>query len=212
MLYRHLLLTGLCGAACVANLSPGGEYGVASGWIAKGQGRLYDADSFDSSAGENHPNRRGTHYQLNSRQGAYIIAQPGCALEDASNRAYAILERTLAGIAGEAGNLEVNVRYGRYDWAPEDRSTVAWASDTAEEAAGLLPARPADVTALGWVYAELSAKLPGQDFEQVTELSHTIALGEHLSVQPDIQYIRHVGAVSNASDARLFTLRLSASY
>ena len=204
-----------------------------SGWIAKAG--VYDGDSFDSAAGDNRPNRHGTHYQLNSEQGAVIMAELGYAPEDASTRAYvgtwlhtadfvdlgsgenhsgnqgayAILEHTLAGKAGEAGNVEVHVRYG---WAPEDRSTVAWAFDTAVAATGLLPSRPADVTALGWVHAELSAKLPDQDFEQVTELSHTIALGEHLSVQPDIQYIRHVGAVSNASDAWLFTLRLSASY
>ncbi|MCX6937887.1 MAG: carbohydrate porin [Verrucomicrobia bacterium] len=203
------------------------------GWIAKVG--VYDGDAFDSAVGDEHPNRHGTHYQLNADQGAVIFTELGYAPEGAPTRAYAggwlhtadfadlgsgethagnhgayaVIERTLAGKTGEAGNVEAHVRYG---WAPEDRSTVAWAFDAAVAATGLLPSRPADVTALGFVYAEMSAKLAGQDFEQVTELSHSIALGDHLTVQPDLQYIRHVGAVSTASDAWLFSLRLSATY
>ncbi len=206
---------------------------LPSGWTAKVA--VYDGDAFDYAVGDEHLNRHGTHYQLNAGQGAVIFTELGYAPEGAPTRvylggwlhtadfvdlgsgethagnqgAYAIIERTLAGNTGEAGNVEAHVRYG---WAPEDRSTVAWAFDTAVAVTGLLPSRPADVTALGLVYAEMSAKLAGQDFEHVTELSHSIALGEHLTVQPDLQYIRHVGALNTASDAWLFILRLSATY
>ncbi|MCS6275650.1 MAG: carbohydrate porin, partial [Opitutus sp.] len=44
------------------------------------------------------------------------------------------------------------------------------------------------------------------------ELSYTIVLNDHLSLQPDLQYIRHPASDSTRDNALMFLLRLSASY
>jgi porin len=203
------------------------------GWSARAG--VYDGDSFDSATGDDHPNRHGTHYALNSDQGAFFIAELGFAPTDSANRftagawahtadfadpgtgalhrgnhgAYVIAERTLRGQPGEPGNIEAHVRYG---WAPDDRNTVAWAADAALAATGLIAARPADTVAVGIAHARLSSRLAGQDYERVFELSYTAPLTGRLTLQPDVQYIQHVGATSAGDDAWLFLLRLTATY
>jgi porin len=53
---------------------------------------------------------------------------------------------------------------------------------------------------------------PAPDFEQVIELGYTATLSDHLSLQPDLQYIRHPGGSSAQGDACILLLRLTASY
>jgi porin len=196
---------------------------------------VYDGDSFDSATGDDHPNRHGLHYQLDSDQGAFVITEVAFAPADSAWRgtlgawahtadftdlgdgsahagnhgAYAGVEHDLAGTPGEPGHLCAHLRAGL---APEDRNTVAWAADAALALLGPLPGRPADTVALGLVHAELSSRLPGQDHEQVLELSYTAELRPGLSLQPDLQYIRHPGADPSRDDAVLFILRLNAAY
>jgi porin len=196
---------------------------------------IYDGDSFDSASGDDRPNRQGTHYQLNGDQGAFFIAEaiyaptcaanrftvgawvhtadfadPGTGTARAGNHgAYVIAERTLRGTAGEPGCIEAHVRCG---WAPDDRNTVAWAADAAVSATGILPARPADILALGVAHARISPGLADQDYERVIELGYTAPITPSLTVQPDLQYIRHVGAVAGGGDAWLFLLRVQTAY
>ncbi|CAM3044709.1 carbohydrate porin [Rariglobus hedericola] len=203
------------------------------GWSARAG--VYDGDSLDSAAGDDHPNRHGTHYALNSEDGAFFMAELGFAPVDSPNRfttgvwahsadfadpvsgdlhhgnygAYVIAERTLRGRTGEPGNIVAHVRYGG---APDDRNAVAWAVDTAVSATGLLPVRTADTVAFGVAHARLSSGLAGGDYERVFELSYTAAVDERLSLQPDVQYIQHIGAASTGAHSWLFLLRLTAAY
>ena len=197
---------------------------------------VYDGDSFDARDGSDRPNRHGTHYQLNNDQGAFIISELNWAPKQSAFRyqagawmhtadfedtdgtgtlhsgnygAYAALERTLAGEIGKAGNIEAHVRAG---FAPEDRNAFGWTLDTGVAAIGLLPCRDADTLALGFVHAERATNTSSLDFEQVAELSYTVVLNDHLSLQPDLQYIRHPGSDSTRDNALMFLLRLSASY
>jgi porin len=141
--------------------------------------------------------------------------------EYTSNRGYyAAIEHTLAGKPGEAGNVELFVRGG---FSPADRNTLGWALDTGLAWTGLIPGRPADVAALGVAHARFSPRYsdsarladpasPAPDFEQSIEVSYTLTLNEHLSLQPDLQYIRHPGGSTAQRNALVCLLRLNASY
>jgi porin len=197
---------------------------------------VYDGDSFDAPDGSDRPNRHGTHYEIDNDQGAFIISELNWAPTNSAFRyqvgawihtadfddtdgtaarrsgnygSYAALERTLAGKTGEAGNIEAHVRAG---FAPEDRNRFGWTLDTGVAAIGLLPGRDADTLAVGFVHADRATNVDGEDFEQVYELSYTVVLNDHLSLQPDLQYIRHPASDSTRDNALLFLLRLSASY
>jgi len=133
---------------------------------------------------------------------------------------YAAIEHTLAGKSGEAGNLEFFVRGGV---SPADRNAISWALDTGLSWTGPLPGRPADVAALGFAHARFGSRFatgalladPASrtpDFEQVIEASYTFTLNERVSLQPDLQYIRHPGGSTAQRDALVFLFRLNASY
>jgi porin len=197
---------------------------------------VYDGDSFDSPSGDNYTNRHGAHYEVNGNQGAFILSELNWAPTNSAFRyqlggwmhtadfedkvdtgtfhsgnygSYATLERTLAGKTGEKGNIEAHVRAG---FAPEDRNDFGWTLDTGIAAIGVLPGRDADTLAVGFVHADRATNIDGQDFEQVGELSYTIVLNDHLSLQPDLQYIRHPGSDPTRDNALLLMFRLSASY
>ncbi len=133
---------------------------------------------------------------------------------------YAIGECTLAGKAGEAGYTAAFLRAGL---APSDRNTLGWVLDAGVAGTGLLPGRPADVAALGLAHAAFSPRLaanarvadPGQpapDYEQVIEANYTVALNGHLTLIPDVQYVRHPGGSAAVRDAVVFFLRMKAAY
>ncbi len=133
---------------------------------------------------------------------------------------YVIGERTLRGKSGEAGYATAFLRLG---FAPSDRNTIGWALDTGIAATGLLPGRPADIATLGVAHAAFSSdfaantrardpSLPAPDFEQVIEAGYTVVLSAHLTLTPDLQYIRHPGGCAGPSDAIAFLLRFKASY
>jgi porin len=133
---------------------------------------------------------------------------------------YAAIEQTLAGKSGEVGNVEFFVRAG---FSPADRNALGWALDTGLTWTGLIPGRPVDVVALGLANARFSPRFsagacladpasPAPDFEQVIEAKYSLTLNEHLSLQPDLQYIRHPGGSTAQRDALICLLRLNASY
>jgi len=197
---------------------------------------VYDGDSFDSPAGDDHVNRHGTHYAINGDQGAFIISELNWAPSQSAFRyqvgawmhtadfvdqidgvtqhsgnygTYAVVERTLAGKTGETGNIEAHVRVG---FAPADRNYFGWTVDAGVAAIGLLPCRAADTLAVGVVHADRSTNTDGGDFEEVGELSYTIVLSDHVNLQPDVQYIRHPASDPTRDDAVMLLFRLSASY
>jgi porin len=133
---------------------------------------------------------------------------------------YVAIEHTLTGKAGQAGCLAAYVRTG---FAPADRNTLSWTLDTGLAGTGLLPGRPADITALGLAHANFSPRFadsiqaaspssPQLDYEQVVELTHAVVVSEHFTLQPDLQYIRHPGGSTAHHDALAFLLRIKASY
>jgi porin len=134
--------------------------------------------------------------------------------------AYAAIEHTLAGESGKAGNIEFFIRGG---FSPSDRNAISWAIDTGIGWTGPIPGRPDDVATLGFVHAKFSpafsdgARLadpmsPAPDFEQVIEANYTVKLSEHVTLQPDLQYIRHPGGSTAQSDALAFLFRINSSY
>ena len=69
------------------------------------------------------------------------------------------------------------------------------------------------MTAFGVVHARLSDDLGlGAAYEQTFELSHTFVINEYISVQPDLQFVRHPGADRTRDDALIALLRFTAVY
>lgn len=81
---------------------------------------------------------------------------------------------------------------------------ISWAFDTGLAWQGFSAGRPQDVAAIGFTHAQHSRGYahavrdadplqPRMDYEQVLEVSYRIQLSDNVSVQPDLQYIRHPG-------------------
>lgn len=133
---------------------------------------------------------------------------------------YASIERVLAGTGDKPGHLDAFLRLGA---APADRNTLTWALDTGLSWHGPFPCRPDDVAAIGLAHAAFSSRAaatarlldptaPALDHEQALELSYTISLNEHVSLKPDVQYIRHPGGSRAQRDALLVMLRVNAEF
>jgi porin len=133
---------------------------------------------------------------------------------------YASGERTLFGTPREPGHVAAYLRAGL---SPADRNILTWSFDSGVAVTGLFPGRGSDTTALGLAHANFSPRFVARaratdpmnsppDFEQAIELTHNAALSEHLSLQPDLQLIRHPGGSRAQRDALVFLLRLKASY
>jgi porin len=133
---------------------------------------------------------------------------------------YLLVEHTLRGESGKAGHVGCFWRGG---FSPKNRNTLGWATDVGVSWTGPLSSRPDDVLALGLAHVRFSPGFrhsatladpgsPAPDFEQVVELSYTAPLTEKISLQPDLQYIRHPGGSSAQRNAVAVFLRLNASY
>ncbi|HVU24601.1 MAG TPA: carbohydrate porin [Opitutus sp.] len=134
--------------------------------------------------------------------------------------AYVAFERVLRGERDQPGFTDFFARAGA---APADRNTLAWALDTGIAWTGLLAGRPQDVLALGFAHAEFSsgfaatARLldpaaPRADFEETIEVCYDVALSDHLTCKPDMQWIRHPGGSRAQRDALLVMLRFVADF
>lgn len=133
---------------------------------------------------------------------------------------YAAVERTLAGRREEPGHTEGFLRAGL---APGNRNALGWALDTGVAVRGLLPGRPADVTALGFARASFSPgyragqrdanpAVAAPDFEEVLELNYAAEAGAHATLRPTLQYIRHPGGSPGRSNALVGLLRFESKY
>lgn len=134
--------------------------------------------------------------------------------------AYVSLEQIVAGRPGEPGAVQAHVRAG---FAPADRSPLSSAIDAGVAWTGPLPGRPADVLAVGYARGNFSddyaaaARLAdptvaAPDFEQVLELTYHVELTPRLTLQPDLQFIRHPGGTPAPRDIVAAFLRLSAAF
>ena len=141
------------------------------------------------------------------------------ALHRGNYGVYSSVEHTFQGKNGETGSMNGHVRVG---FSPGDRSALNWVADAGLHWHGLLPSRPQDVLAFGYVYGHFSSDfaanarltspgVPAPDFEQVVEANYEYVLREKVSLQPDIQWIMHTGGSQALKDSLLLSLRFNAS-
>ena len=113
----------------------------------------------------------------------------------------------------EANGARALAVFGRLGVAPDDRNLVPLYLDVGLNFRGLLPSRIDDSMGLGFSHTELSDELvAGGGHEEVIELTYQLALGKHLFLQPDLQFIVRPGAVEPAATAVVAGLRLTLSY
>ncbi len=103
--------------------------------------------------------------------------------------------------------------FGRVGVAPDDRNLVPLCFDAGFNLRGILPGRGDDTLGLGFSYAQLSDQVvDGGGDEEVVELTYRLALGDHVFLQPDLQFIIHPGAADSAATAVVAGLRLDLRY
>lgn len=128
---------------------------------------------------------------------------------------YLALEHAAGAKAGEPGAIALHVRGGV---APADRNALSWVIDAGAVWLGPIPGRPQDQFALGFAHAHHSSDYcravreadptsPDPDFEQVIELSYCIQLTEKVTLQPDLQFVRHPGGSRQHDDAVVLLVR-----
>ncbi|MEO5717813.1 MAG: carbohydrate porin [Chthoniobacterales bacterium] len=124
---------------------------------------------------------------------------------------YAVAEQEVWRAGGETDRaLAV---FGRVGFAPDYRNLVPLYFDTGFNFRGSVPGRVDDTLGLGFSYAQLSDQLvAGGGHEQVLELTYRLTLGDHIFLQPDLQFIIHPGATDSAATAMVAGLRLNLSY
>ncbi|MEY2879059.1 MAG: Porin precursor [Verrucomicrobiota bacterium] len=142
------------------------------------------------------------------------------ATHSSNHGGYAVLEQTLAGESGKAGNIEAHARVGV---APVNRNAISWALDTGLAFTGLIPGRGDDVAAVGFTHAQVSPRFartaqllaprdPAPDYERVFEVNYKFKVSDKVNVQPDLQYISHVGGSAARSNALVFLLRVNSTF
>lgn len=103
--------------------------------------------------------------------------------------------------------------FGRAGFAPNDRNLVPVYFDTGFNFQGVLASRANDTLGLGFSYTQLSDELvAGGGDEEVVELTYRVVLGDHIFLQPDLQFIIHPGATDSVATAVVAGLRLNLSY
>ena len=171
------------GPAALAGLAPlAGTYKL---------GGFYDSGQFEDNGG------RGLH---RGNHGCYFVAEQEIwHPEGKATRALAF--------------------FGRVGVAPDDRNTVPLYFDTGFDFRGILPSHVDDTLGLGFSYTQVSDGLAdkggieiGGGYEGVAELTYRMSLGEHVFLQPDLQFIIHPGAVESAATAVVAGLRLNIHY
>ncbi|MCX6954273.1 MAG: carbohydrate porin [Verrucomicrobia bacterium] len=194
--------------------------GGAQGWFAITELAWAPADGTRFKAGAWHHTAKFPDQQFDSAGRAF--ATSGAAPRDHTGNTglYASAEHTVFGSPGKPGRVDAFARLGG---SPADRNTLGWVFDGGLAWTGPLPGRPADVAALGFAHADFSSRYaatarlldpttPRPDYEQVLEASYTARLNDHLTLKPDLQYIRHPGGTRAQRDAVLAMLRVVADF
>lgn len=157
---------------------------------------------------------------VNAAGRPFLLSGAEARAHSGNTGTYAAIEHTLAGTAEKPGHIDTFFRVGA---APADRNTLTWALDGGITWRGPLPGRPDDVAAIGVAHAAISSRAaatarlldptaPALDHEQAIEVSYTVSLNDHLSLKPDVQYIRHPGGSRALRDAVLVMLRVNAEF
>ncbi|MBC7822067.1 MAG: carbohydrate porin [Planctomycetaceae bacterium] len=94
---------------------------------------------------------------------------------------------------GDEQGLSAFVQYG---WAPGDRNPPEHNYAGGLIYHGLLPQRDRDALGLGWstlLFGRPTRQVDGQTFETAVELFYRAVLSDHVSLQPEVQYIANPG-------------------
>lgn len=83
--------------------------------------------------------------------------------------------------------------FGQYGWAPEDRSAAAFYIGTGLVYKGLFHKRDDDTLGVGLAHVGFSKYVADVDSESYVEFFYKAKLTKTLTLQPDLQFIRHPG-------------------
>lgn len=117
--------------------------------------------------------------------------------------------------------------FGRVSYEPSDRNFMDFYCDTGFNYKGILPTRHSDILGIGFAYGQVSngMRSPQSDlssnptftppngfatalnYEMAFETTYVAAITPWLTLQPDLQYIIHPGATSQAGNALVLGLR-----
>lgn len=194
--------------------------GGAQGWFVLTELAWAPADTTRFKFGAWHHTAKFPDQQFDPAGRSFALS--GAAPRDHAGNTglYATAEHTLLGQPGKPNHLDAFARLGG---APADRNTLGWVFDGGLAWTGPLPGRPADVAALGFAHADFSSRLaatarlldpkaPRPDYEQVLEATYALKATDHLTLKPDLQYIRHPGGSATQRDAVLAMLRVVADF
>lgn len=120
--------------------------------------------------------------------------------------------------SGDPGTPRGLSLFGRVAWAPQaDRNVATFDGETGINYTGLFPSRSRDLTGVALALTHLGGSYVRAaggvcDHELVLEATHLFVLGEHLALQPDLQYVVHPGGLGRVRDAVAAGLRLTLAY
>jgi porin len=85
---------------------------------------------------------------------------------------------------------------------------------------GLLPGRDKDLAGFGFVYTKVSNSIlddagmaPARHYESIVELTYQMVVNDHLTVQPDAQYIFNPGSAAEPlSNALVLGVRFNLTF
>ncbi|MDP2195029.1 MAG: carbohydrate porin [Rhodocyclaceae bacterium] len=140
----------------------------------------------------------------------------GDPLKKPSWGGYLFGERSLFGIGAEPGRYLTG--FARYAFTDGASTPIRAQLNLGVSVRGLLAARTDDILALAWTEGRLASKYRAAQWrdagsvttrhETAVELTYRAALTPWLSVQPNLQWVRHPGGVADAPTARLAGFRL----
>ncbi|MBA3031877.1 MAG: carbohydrate porin [Gammaproteobacteria bacterium] len=140
----------------------------------------------------------------------------GNPLKKPSWGGYLLGERSLFGIGTEPGRYLTG--FARYAFTDGDSTPLSAQLNLGVSVRGLFAARTDDILALAWTEARLAAKFRAAQWrdhgnitarnETALELTYRAALTPWLSIQPNLQWIRHPGGDADAQNARIAGVRL----
>lgn len=99
--------------------------------------------------------------------------------------------------------------FAQYGYAIEDRNPLEHYLGAGMTYTGPLDGRDHDILGLGVALAVFSDSLPDQTQETAIELFYRASVGDHLTLQPDLQFIANPNG--DGRDAFVFGLRFEAA-
>ena len=119
------------------------------------------------------------------------------------------------------GNPDAGLRgFSRIGWAPSDRNLVDFEYEGGLNLLGPPPGRDKDLAGLAFAYTKTSTGVlsdagtpPARHYESIIELTYQASINDHLSVQPDVQYvINPSGGAEHLHNALVVGMRFNLSF